>query len=203
MWARKDVSLDGAGNLELWTRAPEQENGKYSTGAVRTKGRYERAFGFFEARMRFPEAHGHWPAFWLFTQAETIVGNEGRDGTEVDIREKPTLTGEIQHNLHWDGYGEAHRGTGKVVTAPELANGWHILGLDWTPTEYVFYVDGKETWRTTAGGVCQVPLYIKFTEEIGPWAGDITTAKLPDRFLVDYVRVFERTSTALPKNASR
>jgi hypothetical protein len=27
--------------------------------------------------------------------------------------------------------------------------------------------------------------------EIGPWAGDITKAKLPDRFLVDYVRVYD------------
>ena len=53
------------------------------------------------------------------------------------------------------------------------------------------YVDGKETWRTKAGGVCQVPLYIKLSDEIGDWGGDITKAKLPDRFLVDYVRVYD------------
>ena len=51
--------------------------------------------------------------------------------------------------------------------------------------------DVKETWRTNAGGVCQVPLYIKLSDEIGKWGGDISKAKLPDRFLVDYVRVYD------------
>ena len=49
----------------------------------------------------------------------------------------------------------------------------------------------KTLWRTDAGGVCQVPLYIKLSDEIGKWAGDITKVKLPDRFLVDYVRVYD------------
>jgi len=26
--------------------------------------------------------------------------------------------------------------------------GWHTFGLSWKPDEYIFYVDGKETWRT-------------------------------------------------------
>jgi hypothetical protein len=29
------------------------------------------------------------------------------------------------------------------------------------------------------------------SDEIGSWAGDITKAKLPDQFLVDYVRVYD------------
>jgi len=36
-----------------------------------------------------------------------------------------------------------------------------------------------------------VPLYIKLTEEIGPWAGSIANAALPDYFRVDYVRVYQ------------
>ena len=79
----------------------------------------------------------------------------------------------------------------KVVKVPGVMEGWHTFGLLWLPDEYVFYVDGKETWRSKAGGVCQVPLYIMLSDEIGKWAGDITKAKLPDRFLVDYVRVYD------------
>jgi hypothetical protein len=52
-------------------------------------------------------------------------------------------------------------------------------------------VDGKEVWRTKAGGVSQVPEYLKLTEEIGEWGGDITKTQLPDSFEVDYVRVYE------------
>ena len=40
-------------------------------------------------------------------------------------------------------------------------------------------------------GVCQVPEYLKLSDEIGDWAGDIKQAELPDEFLVDYVRVYD------------
>jgi hypothetical protein len=53
-------------------------------------------------------------------------------------------------------------------------------------------LDGKETWRTNAGGsICHVPQYTLLSDEIGKWGGDITKAKLPDKFLVDYVRVYD------------
>jgi hypothetical protein len=52
-------------------------------------------------------------------------------------------------------------------------------------------MDDKGTWRTAAGGVCQEPLYIKLSDEIGSWGGDITKAQVPDRFLVDHVRVYD------------
>lgn len=55
----------------------------------------------------------------------------------------------------------------------------------------MFYVDGNETWRSTAGSVCQEPPYMLLRDEIGTWAGDIMKAKLPDRFLVDCVRVYD------------
>ena len=82
-----------------------------------------------------------------------------------------------------------NRDTEQLITA--LTEGFHDYALLWTPEEYVFYVDGKEVWRTKAGGVSQVPEFLKLTEEIGKWGGDITKAQLPDYFEVDYVRVYE------------
>jgi hypothetical protein len=52
-------------------------------------------------------------------------------------------------------------------------------------------LDGKEVWRSAAGGVSQVPEYIKLTEEIGKWGGEIRDAQLPDEFVVDNVRVYD------------
>ena len=37
----------------------------------------------------------------------------------------------------------------------------------------------------------QVPEYMLLSDEIGTWAGDIAKAKLPDQFVVDYVRVYD------------
>ena len=88
-----------------------------------------------------------------------------------------------------------HKTEGKVVKVPGVMQGWHTFAVWWKADEYVFYVDGKETWRTKGGGPSQVPEYMLLSDEIGKWAGDITKAKLPDQFLVDYVRVYDLTDT--------
>ena len=128
------------------------------------------------------------------------VGDAGRDGTEIDIMEKPWLDDRIHYALHWDGYDDDHQYDQRVVRVPGVMDGWHTFSVWWKPDEYVFYVDGNETWRTTAGGVCQVPLYIKLSDEVGDWSDDVAEgkppapsakAKLPDEFLVDYVRVYD------------
>ncbi len=187
-WSPKTISLDGKGHLVMSTL---KEGDKYLDGCVRTLGKYEKAFGYFTARMQIQKQHGHWSAFWLMGPSVGRVGNDGRDGTEIDIMEKPWIDDRVNHALHWDGYGKEHRSQHFIATVPGLMEGFHTFSLWWTPEEYVFYVDGKETWRTKAGGVCQVPLYLKISDEVGTWAGDIHTAKLPDQFLVDYVRVYD------------
>jgi len=187
-WVKDDAYVDGQGHLILRTR---QQGDRFTCGAVRTQGKFEHAHGYWTARCELPRAPGHWPAFWLMCPGVTSVGNGGRDGTEIDIAEFPWRDGRTTMNLHWDGYGSAHQSAGTRVTLPAITNGFHTFSLWWKTNEYVFYVDGREVWRSAAGGVSQVPEYIKLTEEIGPWAGDIKQAKLPDYFRVDYVRVYD------------
>ena len=188
-WMRKAISLDGNGHLVISTL---KEGDKYIDGCVRTRGKFEHAFGYWVARIELQSQPGHWSAFWLMGDSVHKVGQQGRDGTEIDIMEKPWLDDRVQHALHWDGYGKAHRSEGKVAHVPGVMRGFHAFGLLWTPEQYVFYVDGRETWRTKAGGVCQAPLYLKLSDEVGKWGGDIREAKLPDRFRVDYVRVYDQ-----------
>jgi hypothetical protein len=117
--------------------------------------------------------------------------------------EKAWLTDHAQNALHWDGYSPNPFARSAGVQVYNLGlndGGWHIVGLDWTPTNYYFYVDGTLTWSTNAGGVCRVPDYIMCTEEIGyfgtpgpnTWGtGPITNAVLPDYTYFEYVRVYE------------
>jgi len=187
-WMRSAVSLDGKGHLVMRTY---REGEKLVSGCVRTQGKFEHAFGYYVARIQLHRQPGHWPAFWLMGRTVSKIGDEGRDGSEIDIMEKPWLNGRLNQAVHWDGYGEQHKFAHSQPSVDGLMEGWHTYGLLWTPDEYVFDVDGKPTWRTRAGGVCQVPLYIKITDEIGKWDGDISKATLPDEFRVDYVRVYD------------
>lgn len=189
-WVKDDAFLDGQGHLILRTR---REGERFTSGAVNTQGKFEKAHGFFVARCKLPQQPGHWPAFWLMCPGVGHLGNEGRDGTEIDVVEIPWRDGQLTANLHWDGYGKEHKTAGIKFRRDGMMEGWHTFALHWTAQEYVFYVDGKESWRTTAGGVSQVPEYLKLTEEIGDWGGDIKQAVLPDYTEVDYVRVYDLT----------
>ncbi len=186
-WVKEDAYVDGKGHLILRTK---KDGDRFTSGAINSRGKFERAFGYYVVRCRMPKQPGHWPAFWLMGDGVGKVGDEGRDGTEIDVVEMPWRDGRLTSNLHWDGSGKDHKSAGTKVTIPGVTEGWHTYALLWTQSEYVFYVDAKEVWRTAAGGVCQVPEFLKLTEEIGTWGGDIRQATLPDYFEVDYVRVY-------------
>lgn len=188
-----DNSYVENGNLVLKITPHATKQNYVYTGAVRTRGIYERAYGYFEARIKFPVCSGTWGAFWLMYSSGT-VNNSGKDGTEVDIIESiKNQEGMANSALHWDGYGDGHKSDGMSYPGIDIYNGeFHTFALDWTKDVYVFYIDGVEKWRTSAGGVCEVPLYIKLTAEAAPWAGTINFEELPKYVLVDYVRVFSR-----------
>ncbi len=187
-WTPKAVSLDGKGHLVIKTL---REGGKYLDGCVHTNGKFEHSFGYYVARVRMQRQPGHWSCFWVFGDGVKKVGTNGRDGSEIDIVTKAWLDDRVQHSLHWDGYGSEHKMEAQVVHVPGVMEGFHTFGVWWKEDEYIFYVDGRETWRRSGGAVCRVPQYLQLSDEMGPWAGDIKKADLPDQFLVDYVRVYD------------
>ena len=186
---KEAVTLDGQGHLAITTT---KVGSKYHTGMIGTQGKFERALGYFECRVKLQTQPGHWSAFWMQSpRFGKVIGDAKQAGAEIDIFEYLSRKGDvIQHTLHWDGYGKDHKSAAKVVARAHLAKGWHTVGLEWKKDEYVFYVDGKETWRTDKA-VSHTPQYIILSLEVGKWAGEIAKAKLPDSVLFDYVRVYK------------
>lgn len=192
MRSRKAVALDGKGSLVV---SIFREDKTFYDGWIDSEKKFSQTYGFWTARMKMHKSTGHWCAFWLQTPTTTQVNGNGRDGTEIDIMEKPWQNEEVNHALHWDGYGKDHRSSGIRSSTPDILEGWHTFSLLWTPEFYVFYVDDREVWRTRDGGVCQVPAHIRLTDEAQAsaqsWAGDVREATLPDSWSVDYVRVYQ------------
>jgi len=184
-WTRKAVGLDGNGHLVIRVF---KEGDRYYDAGIHTRGKFEQAFGYFVVRMLLQKRPGHWSAFWLWNTGM----KQFRERFEIDIMERPWLDDRIQHTFHWVGPGGTPKSLGEVARVPGVAEGWHTFGLLWTPDEYVFYVDGRQTWRPRGAPIWREPLYILITDEIqfNGWAGDIRKASLPDEFLVDYVRVY-------------
>lgn len=191
-WSNDCSYLNGEGQLVLEATYDDD----YYMGAIRSKGKFEQAYGYFEVRCTLNTTPGWWTAFWLM--GETVQeGNSGAEGTEIDIYESAFYyKNEVQHTLNWGGYGAGHQALGNRTKIDGLYDGdYHTFSLLWTEEEYVFFVDGEETWRTDAaeaGGTCTAPLYIKMTAETGSWTyNDLDETVLPDSILVDYIRVYQ------------
>jgi len=204
-WDAEQVRLDGEGNLillvaQIPNRNHDADPYDFATGMVTTKGLFEQKYGRFEMRGRLPRQSGWGGAFWLFSKGAADIGDQGRDGSEIDIMEGFGRSDDIRHAIHWDGKSIPSPIAEEVIEWPDVQDGFHTYALEWSPTEYVFFIDGIETWRTDAGGVSQVPAYIKLTGEISTqgwaltdqWAGAIEPMRFPDAFIIDYVKVWSK-----------
>ena len=191
-WSSKAVSLDGQGHLVL---SALRQGNRVITGDIITAGKFEHRFGYYTCRVRFPSQPGYWPTFWLTCDSVLKDGTLGRSGTEIDIFEKPRLGDQIEHNLHWDGYGARHQCAGHREKISGLSQVGTRSASGGSRRNTSFTSMARRPGSTDAGGVSQVPEYMLLSEEVGPWAGKINPAMLPDSLLVDYVRVYDSTPT--------
>lgn len=166
---------------------------------------FDQAFGYFECRVKLPKSQGLWSAFWLQSSNMRKVGNDGEDGTEIDVYESAFLNSKssrMGHALLWDGYGKDGRVADYIgELEQELYDGYHTFALKWTPDYYVYYIDGKATWATDEGGVSKVKEFLRLTVEIdagdgwGPHGQKIGqfshNNEDNDDFLIDYVKVWQ------------
>lgn len=166
---------------------------------------FSQAFGYYEVRVQLPKAEGMWAAFWLQSINQGKIGNEGMDGTEIDVFEsafKNVEGNKMGHALLYDGYADYSKVLGYINTNEnDLYDGFHTFALKWSPEAYVFYVDGVARWASDFGGVSKVPEFLRLTCEIRHGYGphgmvlnefDATTEN-PATFLVDYVKVYQNT----------
>lgn len=193
--------LDGEGHLIIESRKAGDE---YHSGMISTQKSFKVAYGYFEARMKFPSRGGKTSAFWL--QAPGNSGDSGPPesfGLEIDVVVfyRGRLGGRTTNGLHWGGYGDQHQIKNHRTHFSDGGD-WHTFGLLWTDKRYVFYRDGKETWQTSEP-ISHVPEYMIFSTAIGQKPKARESASAPDRLMVDYVRVYSATDTGAPEEDDR
>jgi len=207
----KDNTIIGGGVARLrFQKKPGRQNDDpkhervtdYATGYLDTYGKWTQRYGYFEARMKLPTAPGLWPAFWLMPDRGAGADPQwkrqdtGNGGMEFDIMEHLTRWGPYRYNIahHWDGYKEAHKrnGTDRVYAQPDK-DGFITAGLLWAPGSAVYFYNGREVSRWEDPRISSVPSDMMFTLPMGGWDNSpLDDARLPDDFVIDYVRVWQR-----------
>lgn len=140
-----------------------EKDGKFYSGAIDTMNKYERKFGYYEARCHLPKASGIWSAFWLMPQGmmnDSPTNDVSICGAEIDIMESPyfnpigmtnimpTDIDTYQCAVHVGDYDKNYYKKEMFVNSSRvkntdirLYNGWHTFGLEWTEQYYRFYFD--------------------------------------------------------------
>lgn len=174
-----------------------------------SKPKHLHRFGYYEVRCKLQKGDNWWSAFWLQSPTIGTDINEKKAGVEVDILESFFGETYIPHFIHWGGYGadynfdttlEEHRKAAYGDIIP-VDDGFHRFGCMWDSEGYTFYVDGKQSGRKLTAAVSHTDTFILLGTEVIGYRGsipgvhklatNIKTVK-DDRFIVDYVRVFDK-----------
>jgi beta-glucanase (GH16 family) len=179
---------------------------RYTSARLKTEGDFAEAYGRFEARIKIPSGQGMWPAFWMLGNNIGTVSWPACG--EVDIMEnigKEPST--IHATIHGPGYSGAN-GIGSPYSLPsgKFSDDYHLFAVEWEPKVMRFYVDNQlYATRTPAdlprgtSWVYDHPFFIILNVAVGgSWPGnpDHTTV-FPETMLVDYVRVYQPSGSAL------
>ena len=185
-----------------------QTDGTYGegwyTGMIKLKERYCR--GYFEIRCIVNNDPGYWSAFWI--QADSpytaSVSKGGVGGAEIDIFESmgwdDTLGRDaVTQTIHCAGVDGKEEGFQSMMLGSfygeNIYTEYNTYGLEWTEDEYIFYINGVETRRSSFGnGVSEVPEDVIVSLEIP--SEDVLAGLDKDtfstEFIVDYVRIYQK-----------
>lgn len=154
--------------------------------------------GYFEARIRFTDDAGCWPAFWMLSHAhanswptqacpnlhaEWDIMENSIGGT--DPRNIAVMNVHRNSSAGYCGEAASSDGVQSDLTGNNLSD-WHVWGGLWKDGLLVQYLDGKPVGVLAAPDSFDQPLYLLFT--IHPAAGAALSEYTMD---VDWVRVWQ------------
>jgi len=196
----------------LMIEGRQEADNSYTSGRINTKGKMDFKYGRVEVRASLPAGQGTWPAIWMLSTDE-VYGTWPLSG-EIDIIEATNLgvnnKQTVTSTLH---YGLPVPENTFTYSAYEPGfnpqDGFHTYALEWEADEIRFYVDDvhhstqiSDNWYTfMLGSDAPAPNTAPFDQNfhlllnlaIGgnlPGAPD-ATSMFPQRFIVDYVKVFQ------------
>jgi beta-glucanase (GH16 family) len=178
-----------------------REFAEYTSASLTTLGKASWTYGRIEVRAKLPPGRGTWPAIW------TLGTNVNQVGWpvcgEIDIMEfvgfKPGI---IHANIHADNRNRTQKtDKGSQLAVPDASEAFHVYALEWDAKHMDVLVDdnkyftftkddsGKNAWPYDGDQYLILNLAIG-----GAWGGakGIDDTCFPQRFYIDYVRVYQR-----------
>lgn len=189
------------GTLIIEARKESHRDAQYTSASLTTEGRASWRYGRIEVRARVPQGRGIWPAIWTLGANRRQVGWPMTG--EIDIMEFVGFDPDTIHaNVHTAAFNHRDKtGRGAKTSVPRPFDDFHVYAMEWTKERIDVSVDGRTyfTFRNSGNGVREWPFdaeqYLILNVAVGgAWGGQrgIDDGIFPQRFLIDYVRVYQR-----------
>ncbi len=208
-----DLGGGGWGNNELQAYTNDAQNvvvadgslkitainngGTFTSARIKTQGKFEQAYGRFEARIKLPWGPGIWPAFWML--GADIETNPWPQCGEIDIME---YRGQQPNLIHGSVHGPGYSGGAAITKSYGYANNrfdvdYHLFAVEWGENFIHYFVDDVlyqaiEPGDLTGEWVFDNPFFIILNVAVGgDYVGFPTSdTPFPQTMYVDYVRVY-------------
>lgn len=162
--------------------------------------------GYYEIRCKANDGGAFWSAFWIMAAHpyEAQYSQGGIGGAELDIFEAncwedPMSRNAVSQTIHCAGVDGVQEGFQSMLLGffkgNDIYNEYNTYGLEWTEDEYIFYVNGVETCRSSFGnGTSQVEEEVRVSLEV-PDAAKLEALdkdSYHSEFVIDYVRIYQK-----------
>jgi beta-glucanase (GH16 family) len=197
--------------LIIEARKEKYSEADYTSASIISKGIGDWKYGKIEISAKIPAGKGTWPALWMMpTYSE--YGGWPRSG-EIDIMEYIGVEPQkLHYTCHFEGTnGTGHQssGTGSTFISNPF-NQFIKYTMIWTPDKIEWYANDRkyhEYKKQTTYDHRRWPFDKEFYLILnlaygGSWGGyaGVDDTKLPHKFLIDYVRVYQLQDSEGPFN---
>lgn len=200
---KKENTIIHENDYMVITAKPEQTGEfEYTSSRLISRGKKEFTYGRVDIRAVMPVGKGIWPALWTLG---ADIGNVSWPACgEIDIMEYlGHETDKVHGTAHWGSNGANHKYKGSSIFSAnegDFSETFHVFTIIWEKDKIEWRMDDKKFYEITPAEMEGQPypfnkphFFLMNLAVGGNWPGypDETTT-FPQRFIVDYIRVFQK-----------
>ena len=185
----------------------EREFADYTAGSITTRGKKTFKYGRFEVRAKMPYGQGSHVGIWFLGTNVNEIGWPGCG--EVGIMEyvgrEPNT---IHYYTHYADLADPTKIDSTAVGKPLVMNpydNFHIYAIEWNEKEIKYFIDNTQvaTFNLDIAGTGSDNPFRKeqvlyLTDSLGGWGWGVDGSVLPQKFEIDYVRVYRERNAIFP-----